>query len=156
MSEISPEELVKTVHINIRKNQKTVSHTVRRASVIPTPIDPTLSIEGEAADAKATGVAIAGVADSLRVNEKAPVTSGGLKKITVYANEIAMSDDPGAQNIAQAIESVADRTANDIYYDVENLVTVKAAIDGIKTDIDTELTEEEIDDIFDEVFGGDE
>jgi len=154
MSELTPtpEELVRTVHFNIERATPTVSFHASRASVIPVPIDPTLSIQGEAADAKATGDAIAGVTDSLRVNGKAAVSDGGLKKITVYATEMLMSDAAGAQNVAQAIESAADRTANDILYDSVNLVTVKAAIDGIKTEIDTELTEEEIDEIFAEVF----
>ena len=159
MSEVTPtpEELVRTVHINVERATPTVSVSASRASVIPTPIDPTLTIEGEAADAKATGDAINAVTDSLRVNGKAAVTDGGLKKITVYGSEILMSSEAGAQNVAQAIESAAGRTANDIMYDAENLVTIKAAIDGIKTEIDTELSQEEIDGIFEEVFGeGDE
>ena len=158
MSELTPtpEELVRTVHFTIQRNTPTVGFHVSRASVIPTPIDPTLTIQGEAADAKATGDAIAGVTDSLRVNNKAPVADGGLKKITVYADEIDMSSDEGAQNVAHAIESVADRTASDIMYDSENLVTIADAIDEIKDEIDSELTEEEIDGIFNEVFGEEE
>lgn len=158
MSELTPtpEELVRTVSFEIERSSPTVGFSASRAAVIPTPIDPTLTIQGEAADAKATGDAIAGVTDSLRVNGKAAVADGGLKKITVYANEILMSSASGAQDVAQAIENVADRTANDIMYDSGNLVTVKAAIDGIKDELDTELTEEQIDDIFDEVFGEEE
>ena len=158
MSELTPtpEELVRTVSFEIERNAPTVGFSASRAAVIPTPIDPTLSIQGEAADAKATGDAITAVTDSLRVNGKAAVADGGLKKITDYGDEILMSNATGAQNVAQAIESVADRTANDIMYDAGNLVTIKAAIDGIMETIDTDLTEEEIIELYDEVMGGDE
>ena len=144
MSEVTPtpEELVEEINL-----------TVDDATVIPVPIDPTLTHEGEAADAKATGDAIAGVIDDLRVNGKAATTSGTQKVITVYAGDILMSNATGAQTIAEAFASVGDKDASQIMYDSTNLVTIKAAIDGIKADLDTELSEAEIDAIFDEVFG---
>lgn len=141
MSEVNttenPEELVRTI-----------TRTVTRAEVIPTPVDPTLSNEGEAADAKATGDAIAGVIGNLRVNTKAPVSNA----ITIYAGDIAMSDETGAQTVAQAVESAGNKTAAEIMYDSTNLVSVKSAIDDINTALDSELSEEQIDAIFDEVF----
>lgn len=155
MSELipeNPEELLKTVHINIQQNTPTVIRSARSASVIPIPIDPTLTHQGEAADAYATGQAIANVWDGATVNGKAPVN----KAFTVYATEMLMSNEQGAQNVAQAIENANGRTANDIMYDAQNLTTVKGAIDGIKSDMDGEISEAEIDEIFDEVFGGDE
>lgn len=140
MSEINnPSELVEEV-----------SFSVSDADVIPIPIDPTLSHEGEAADAKATGDAIAGVIGNLRVNEKAPVSNS----ITLYATDINMSNDEGADNIADAIEAVGNRDASNVMYDTENLVSVKDALDSINDTLDSELSEAEIDDIFDEVFGG--
>ena len=141
MSEVTPtpEELVEEI-----------GFTVDDASVIPTPIDPTLSIEGEAADAKATGDAIAGVIGNLRINTKAPVENA----VTLYAGDILMSSTSGAQTITEAIESIGAKTANNIMYDSENLVTVKDALDGINTTLDSELSETEIDTIFDSVFGG--
>lgn len=143
MSELTPtpEEMVEEIE-----------YTVDDANVIPTPIDPTLSHEGEAADAKATGDAIAGVIDDLRVNNKAPVN----KAITVYATDIAMSSAEGAPTIASAIEGIGDKDASEIMYDAENLVTVKDALDGIAEELESEISEEEIDEIFDEVFGGEE
>lgn len=155
MSELipeNPEELLKTVHINIQQRTPTVIRSVRSASVIPIPIDPTLTHQGEAADAYATGQAIANVWDGATVNGKAPVN----KAFTVYATEMLMSNEQGAQNVAQAIENANGRTANDIMYDAQNLTTVKGAIDGIKSDMDGEISEAEIDEIFEEVFGGDE
>lgn len=143
MSELNPtaEELIRNV-----------TFTLQRANVIPTPIDPTLSNEGEAADAKATGDAIAGVIGNLLVNAKSPVNNA----VTLYAGDILMSDAEGAQTIAAAVESAGDKGAEDIMYDAENLVSVKDALDAINTTLDSELTTEEIDAIFDDVFGGDE
>ena len=129
---------------------RNVTFSIQRSTTIPTPVDPTLSNEGEAADAKATGDAIAGVINNLRVNTKAPVSNA----ITIYGSDIAVTNDAGAQTVAQALESLAGTTANDIMYDSTNLVTVKAAIDGIIEDIDSELSEAEIDAIIEEVFGG--
>lgn len=131
---------------------RNVTFQLQRSNVIPTPVDPTLSNEGEAADAKATGDAIAGVISNLRVNEKAPTNNA----ITLYASDIKMSSDEGAETITAAIEAAGDRGADDIMYDEENLVSVKDALDEIYTTIDSELTESEIDDIVDAVFGGDE
>lgn len=127
-----------------------ISYEVEDASVIPTPIDPTLSISGEAADAKATGDAIAAVLGDLRINTKAPVNSA----VTLYATDILMSSEEGAQTISEAFGGVEDKDASEIMYDSTNLVTVKDAIDGIITDMETGITDEEIDEIIDEVFGG--
>lgn len=143
MSEVNPtpEDLVEQITL-----------TVEDATVIPSPIDPTLSNEGEAADAAATGAAIAAVLTGATVNGKSPTG----KAFTIYAGDIAMSSSAGAQTVAEAIASAADKDAADIMYDTENLVTVKGAIDAINTALESELTTEEIDGIFDEVFEGDE
>ena len=143
MSELNPtaEELIRNV-----------TFTLQRANVIPTPVDPTLSNEGEAADAKATGDAIAGVIGNLRVNTKAPVNNA----VTIYAGDIYMSDAQGAQTISAAIESAADKDASEIMYNATTLTSVKDAIDTINATLDSELSVEEIDAIFEEVFGGDE
>lgn len=141
MSENNPsaEELIRNVRF-----------TIQRSNVIPMPIDPTLSIEGEAADAKATGDAIAGVISNLRVNGKAPVSNA----ITVYGTDMRLSDAEGAPTIDEAIMGASDRDANDIMYDSGNLVTVKDALDDLYIQIDTELTEDQIDAIITQVFEG--
>ena len=143
MSELNPtpEELIEQIDLDVQD-----------ASVIPIPIDPTLSHEGEAADAKATGDAISEVISTLKVNEKSPVDN----EITLYAPDILMSDATGAQSIAEAISGIGDKDASEIMYDAENLVTIADALDNINETLDTELTEEQIDEIFDEVFGGDD
>lgn len=131
---------------------RNVKFTIQRHNTVPMPIDPTLSHEGEAADAKATGEAVAAAVDALSINGKSPVN----KAVTLYGTDIAMDNEAGSPTVAQAIEAAAGRDASDIMYDTENLVTVKAAIDGIKTDMDSEISTDDIDDIFDEVFGGDD
>ena len=148
----TPEQLVETVNFQIENATPTVRHSMSRATVIPVPIDPTLSIQGEAADAKATGDAIAGVWSGATVNGK----SATGKAFVVDATDILMSDDPDDQTVAEAIESVENRTAADIMYDAENLITVKGEIDSIKDEIDSEISESEIDEIIEEVFGGEE
>lgn len=142
MSELNnAEELVENVEIEVDDSP-----------VVAMPIDPTLSISGEAADAKATGDAISGVISRLKVNEKSPVDN----EITLYASDILMSDATGAQTIAQTINGIGDKDASEIMYDAENLVTIADALNGINETLDTELTEEQIDELFDEVFGGDD
>lgn len=141
MSEPTAESLVRRIRVG-----------VRTSSVIPTPIDPTLSNQGEAADAYATGQAIAGVIGNLRVNGKGPTNNA----ITVLAGDIPMSSEAGAASIADAIEDLQNKNAANIMYDTEENVTIKAALDGIYETLDSEMTEPEIDTIFEEVFGGDE
>ena len=141
MSESTGETLVRRVTLG-----------VRAASTIPTPIDPTLSIQGEAADAKATGDAIAGVIGNLRVNGKAASNNA----ITVLAGDIPMSSAAGAASIADTIENLQNKTASGIMYDSENNVSIKAALDDIYSTLETDLSEADIDDLFDEVFGEDD
>ena len=142
MSELNnAEELVENVEIEVDD-----------APVVAMPIDPTLTISGEAADAKATGDAISGVIAKLKVNEKSPVQN----EITLYASDILMSSATGAQTIAQTISGIGDKDASEIMYDADNLVSIADALDDVYEKLDTELTEEEIDEIFDGVFGGDD
>ena len=140
-----------------------VAYTLEDASVIPTPLDPTLTHAGEAADAKATGDAIA-----------AALNSGA---VTVYASDILMSGEQGAQNLSETIQDVGGRTAADIIYDdgeedtihdVVNSIANKTADDILYqnggensvydvvsdtiTTLEAGITNAEIDEIFDSVF----
>ena len=138
MSEVNntpEEELVEDITVEVEEAQE-----------IPSPVDPTLSHMGEAADAYATGLAIAAMIARLVLNGKTAVANA----ITLYAGDILMSSAEGAQTIAAAIEAVSDKNAADIIYDTETLQTVKEALDEINTD----LTETEIDEIMETVFGG--
>lgn len=132
----TPEELVEEV-----------SYTVEDASVIPTPIDPTLSISGEAADAKATGDAIVGIASTLKVNGKSGSAQG---EFTIYAGDIKMSDAEGAQDISAAFESIQDRTAEDITYKSTDTATIAEVTDEIITAIEDGVPDEDIDAIFED------
>ena len=141
MSEPTADSLVRRVRVGVRV-----------ANVIPTPIDPTLSNQGEAADAYATGQAIAGVIGNLRVNGKGPTNNA----ITVLAGDVPMSAEAGATSVADAIDNLQNKNAANILYDTENNVSIKAALDNIYETLDSEMTESEIDDVFDDVFGGEE
>ena len=80
MSEINPNEEVTVV--------------VEDATVITTPIDDTLTISGDAADAKAVGDALALKADlsavnTIKVNDESADNQG---QILLYGEDIPMSD----------------------------------------------------------------
>lgn len=126
-----------------------VTYTVEDAEVIPTPIDPTLTIPGEAADAKAVGDAIAAVFNGATLNGKPAVN----KAFTIYGSEIYVSSEEGASTLNDAIDAAGDKTASDIIYDPTTLTTVAEAISTIATAITEEIPESEIDELFDEVFG---
>ena len=139
MSEVNntPEELVEDITVEVEEAQE-----------IPSPIDPTLTQPGQAADAFAVGQAIAAVLTKLILNGKTAVANA----ITLYAADILMSDAQGAQTLAQAIEAAGNKKAEDIMYDPENMVSVKTALDAIDTALAKDMTEAEIDEIWDEVF----
>ena len=88
---------------------------VEDASVITTPIDDTLSISGDAADAAAVGAALALKADlsqitGVTVNGQEPDAQG---KILVNGTEIPMSGTDDT-TLKEAIEAAATRTGADI------------------------------------------
>ena len=93
-----------------------VEVTVSDADVITVPIDATLSNSGEAADAKAVGDALALKADAssvvtIDVNDQEADNQG---HIILTAANVPMSDDPGAQTVAAAINTATGKNATTI------------------------------------------
>lgn len=138
MSELNPtpEELIENIDMEIED-----------ANVIPTPVDPTLSIEGEAADAKATGDAIAAIAAVKKVNGIGPDSEGN---VPVNATQIPMSNAAGAQTIAEAMQSAQAQTGDTIIYETGGDDTIKTVVDGIIDACTDGVTDEEIDAIFED------
>lgn len=141
MSEVTPTELVEEVNL-----------TVEDSSVVPTPVDPTLSHQGEAADAYATGQAVAAATNGMSVNGKSFVN----KAVTIYGTEIYVSDGESVSTVTQAIEAANERTADDIIFDTTELTTVKDAIESVSESMDEAITDAELDEVIEDVFGGED
>ena len=110
-----------------------VEEVVSDAEVMTVPIDDTLSISGEAADAKAVGDALALKADAssvvaIDVNGQSADNQG---HIIVYGGDIKMSSSD-TTTLKAGIESAAARTGNDIpISSASGAQTVKAAIESV-------------------------
>ena len=126
---------------------RNVTFSLQRSTVIPMPIDPTLSNEGEAADAKAVGEAIAAIVAVKKVNDQSPDSTGA---VVINATQIPMTSEEGAQTISDAILSVQAQTADTILYVAGEADTVKSVVDGIITACTDGCTDDEIDAIFEE------
>lgn len=129
---------------------------VRGAEVVTVPIDDTLTIEGQAADAKKVGDALAQKADkselqaAITVNGQGADAQGAIlidgtdipmsdedtttvqEKITEVdgktAEDIPMSDTPGSRTIAQEIGESVNRTAEDITMAPGSVITLAEKI----------------------------
>lgn len=93
--------------------------TVQAGPVANTPIDDTLSIAGEAADAKAVGDALANKVDTTGVMEHVTITFDGIQSdnsgvILAYGDDIPIDDSAGADSIKETIEAVSAKTGADI------------------------------------------
>ena len=94
-----------------------VEMTVRSAEVVTVPIDDTLSIAGQAADAKAVGDALADKADrselqnAIKVNGEEADEQG---LILITGEDIQANEESGSGTIAQALAAQAAKTAEDI------------------------------------------
>ena len=111
-----------------------VEEVVSDATVMTVPIDDTLSVSGEAADAKAVGDALALKADAssviaITVNGEGPDNQGA---ILINGGEIPISDASGAGTIKAAVETIQG-------WDASNIPTDKTVASGpsIKDSIDT-------------------
>ena len=138
MSELTPtpEELIENIDMEVEDS-----------NVVPMPIDPTLSNEGEAADAKATGDAIRAISAVKKVNAQSPDESG---EVTLIASQIKMSSEEGAQTIVEAVNAVEAQTADTIKYEAEEDETVKDVVDEIIEACTDGCTNDEIDAIFED------
>lgn len=108
--------------------------TMDDATVITVPIDDTLSNSGEAADAKAVGDALALKADlsqitSINVNGQEADNQG---MILIDGTDIPLSDATGAPTIAQAFDSISEKTADEIAMSDEDETTVAEAIAALE------------------------
>ena len=148
-----------------------VEVVVQDADVVTVPIDDTLSNSGEAADAKAVGDALALKADKSELAAAVTVNGQGADAqgaIIVTANDtkmsstdnttikakieavdgktaadIPMSSDPGAQTVAQAINTGVARAADEIPMSSSDPTTVASAIgttNGNVTALGTRVT----------------
>ena len=94
-----------------------VEEEIDDAEVMTVPIDDTLTVSGEAADAKAVGDALALKADKSELASAINVNGQGADAqglIILLAGHIPVSDAQGAQTIAQALTALAGRTGADI------------------------------------------
>ena len=118
--------------------QDTVEETVNDASVITVEIDETLSISGEAADAKAVGDALALKADAssitaIDVNGQSADNQG---HILIDGTDIKMSSTDNT-TLKAAIESAAEKTGATIPVNAEEgAEMISAAVAGMEEDIE--------------------
>ena len=96
-----------------------VTVVVEDATVITVPIDDTLTISGEAADAKATGDALANKADVNTIMEHVTITVDGVESdnqgvILIDGSDIPLTDANDAPKISAAVAALDAKTGADI------------------------------------------
>lgn len=139
---------------------ETIEEIVQDAQVMTVAIDDTLSVSGEAADAKAVGDALALKADldavnTIKVNDEAADNQGqilidgtgipvsGTDERTIAeavaaaegrtGADIPVSGETGAQSIAEALAASVDKTADNIEMSAEDTTTVAERILALET-----------------------
>lgn len=126
-----------------------VEEVVHDSEVITVPIDDTLSVSGEAADAKAVGDALDLKADkselstAVNVNGQSADAQGN---ILVYGNHIPMSNAQGAQSVKAAVEAIQAWDADDIPVDssAQTPVSVQEMLEDLdeRSGADIDLSED--------------
>ena len=116
-----------------------VTMVVEDATVITTPIDDTLTVSGDAADAKAVGDALALKADksqltNVTVNGQSPDQQGA---ILIDGTDIP-ANDTDEDTIAEALAALDEKTGADIAIDGESgSDTIANVVSGIQDVLDT-------------------
>lgn len=94
---------------------ESVTFTVGSSTTLSVPVDTTLSIEGQAADAAAVGRALAQKQDAgsvtISVNGQAQDNQG---QIEITGEDIPVDETEGAESIADAVAALQERTGADI------------------------------------------
>lgn len=115
MSEVNENTTENTEDLN-----DVIEEEIDDAEVMQVPIDDTLTVSGEAADAKAVGDALAQKADKSELQTTISVdgqTADNQGMIILLASHIPMTDEENAQTIAQVLALLAARTGADIPID---------------------------------------
>lgn len=140
-----PDELIETVEEEVDDvdQEDVLEDSVQDSLVITVNIDSTLSISGDAADAKATGDALAtkasvsDVKQTLNVNGR---TGSGTWGITVNGDNIPAQSDSDSESVADALSRI-DGAVGDLEDDLSDEVTARSDADtALGTRIGTEET----------------
>lgn len=135
-------------------NEEIVQVQVEDSTIITVPIDDTLSIAGQAADAAAVGEALQNVRPQVTVDGQTSDAQGVIllyaghipvsgdenaKKVGevlaelqgMTAADLPMSGDAGAESVADAVGALQELTADGLPMSGENSTTVKAVLDAM-------------------------
>lgn len=108
---------------------ESVTFTVGSSTTLSVPVDSTLSIEGQAADAAAVGRALAGKQDAgsvtISVNGQVQDNQG---QIEITGEDIPVDETEGAESIADAVAALQERTGADIPVSGSEETTISAKI----------------------------
>jgi len=108
---------------------ESVTFTVGSSTTLSVPVDATLTIEGQAADAAAVGRALAGKQDAgsvvISVNGQAQDNQG---QIEITGEDVPVNGTEGAESIADAVAALQARTGADIPLSGSTADTIGAKI----------------------------
>lgn len=115
---------------------ETVQFTVQESTTLSVPVDSTLSIEGQAADAAAVGRALATKQDAgsvvIKVNEQEQDNQG---QIILRSDDIPIAESsPGS--VLDALNILDAKNGSNILYNTGSTDTVKAKIDAAQAAAD--------------------